>query len=93
MEYLCNGCGCEQDNCNEFCSCRCYYSTLARPLLVYVSTEALKKQEVTDFMTFFIENSMEIAEDAMFIQLNKEGLLNLNEYSKLIYDNEVGVMK
>jgi phosphate transport system substrate-binding protein len=69
------------------------YSTLARPLLVYVSTEALKKQEVTDFITFFIENSMEIAEDAMFIELNKEGLLNLNEYSKLIYDKQVEVLK
>ena len=69
------------------------YSQLARPLLVYISTEALKKQEVKDFVEFFVENSMEIAEDAMFIKLDSNGLLKLNEYAKLIYDNEVGVLK
>ena len=69
------------------------YSQLARPLLVYISTEAVKKQEVKDFVEFFVENSMEIAEDAMFIKLDRNGLLKLNEYVKLIYDNEVGVLK
>ena len=69
------------------------YSTLARPLLVYISTEAVKKQEVKDFVEFFVENSMEIADDAMFIKLDGNGLLKLNEYAKLIYDNEVGVLK
>ena len=69
------------------------YSTLARPLLVYISTEAVKKQEVKDFVEFFVENSMEIAEDAMFIKLDSNGLLKLNEYAKLIYDKKVGVLK
>ena len=36
---------------------------------------------------------MEIASDAMFIKLDSNGLLKLNEYAKLIYDNEVGVLK
>ena len=53
----------------------------------------MKKQEVKDFVEFFVENSMEIAEDAMFIKLDENGLLKLNEYAKLIYDNEVGVLK
>ena len=29
----------------------------------------------------------------MFIKLDSNGLLKLNEYSKLIYDKEVGVLK
>ena len=53
----------------------------------------VKKQEVKDFVEFFVENSMEIASDAMFIKLDSNGLLKLNEYAKLIYDNEVGVLK
>ena len=65
------------------------YSTLARPLLVYVATEAVteavKKQDVRDFVEFFVANNVEIAEDAMFIKLDRNGLLKLNGNGKEVY--------
>ena len=61
------------------------YSTLARPLLVYVSKDAAKKQEVKDFVEFFVTNNEEIAGDAMFIKLDRNARLKLNgDYKEVL---------
>ncbi|HUF85033.1 MAG TPA: phosphate ABC transporter substrate-binding protein PstS family protein [Acidimicrobiia bacterium] len=48
------------------------YTPLGRPLFIYPSGDALGKQVVLDFITFYIDNADEIAEAASFIPLTQE---------------------
>jgi phosphate transport system substrate-binding protein len=45
------------------------YAPLSRPLFIYPSAEALARPEVEGFVEFYIENSTEIAEQALFVPL------------------------
>lgn len=48
------------------------YNPLGRQLFVYPKGEALERPEVVAFMEFYIENQVEIAEEALFIPLTDE---------------------
>jgi phosphate transport system substrate-binding protein len=48
------------------------YAPLSRPLFVYPSAELLARPEGLAFVTFFIENSTQIAEDALFVPMTSE---------------------
>jgi phosphate transport system substrate-binding protein len=48
------------------------YTPLARPLFIYVKNESLQKPHVQEFVRFYLENSVEIAEDALFVPLTDE---------------------
>ena len=45
------------------------YTPLSRPLFIYPSGAALGRPEVTAFIEFYIDNSTEIAEQALFVPL------------------------
>jgi phosphate transport system substrate-binding protein len=47
------------------------YTPLSRPLFIYPSAKALARPEVEAFVEFYIENSTEIAEQALFVPLTK----------------------
>jgi phosphate transport system substrate-binding protein len=47
------------------------YKPLSRPLFVYPSADALKRAEVDAFLKFYIENSKEIAEQALFVPMTE----------------------
>jgi phosphate transport system substrate-binding protein len=51
------------------------YVPLARPLFVYVKTEALAREEVADFLRYILDNEATIAEQARFVPLNEEQLV------------------
>ncbi len=48
------------------------YAPLSRPLYLYVSTEALARPEVADFVTFYIENCTEIVPPTGYVALPDE---------------------
>jgi phosphate transport system substrate-binding protein len=48
------------------------YAPLSRPLFVYPSADLLARPEGLAFVTFFIENSEQIAEDALFVPMTPE---------------------
>jgi phosphate transport system substrate-binding protein len=50
------------------------YKPLARPLFTYASQEALQRPEVEEFLTFWLDNSQAIAEDARFVPMTDEQL-------------------
>jgi phosphate transport system substrate-binding protein len=43
------------------------YQPLSRPLFIYVKNESLARPEVEGFTRYFLENSIQLAEDALFI--------------------------
>ena len=43
------------------------YAPLSRPLFIYVKNEALARPEVYGFVEYFLTNSIQLAEDALFI--------------------------
>jgi phosphate transport system substrate-binding protein len=43
------------------------YSPLSRPLFIYVKNDSLTKPEVHGFVEYFLTNSIQLAEDALFI--------------------------
>ncbi|MGH3016721.1 MAG: PstS family phosphate ABC transporter substrate-binding protein [Gaiellaceae bacterium] len=43
------------------------YAPLSRPLFIYVKNESLDKQQVEGFVRYFLENSIQLAEEALFI--------------------------
>ncbi len=43
------------------------YTPLSRPLFIYVKNESLAKPEVFGFVEYFLTNSIQLAEDALFI--------------------------
>ncbi|WP_375001457.1 PstS family phosphate ABC transporter substrate-binding protein [Aeromicrobium sp. CTD01-1L150] len=48
------------------------YNPLGRQLYIYPSGDALERDEVLEFLTFYIDNQAEIAEEALFIPLTDE---------------------
>jgi phosphate transport system substrate-binding protein len=48
------------------------YNPLGRQLFIYPSADALQREEVVEFVTFYIENQAEVAEEAKFIALTDE---------------------
>jgi phosphate transport system substrate-binding protein len=48
------------------------YSPLSRPLFIYVKNESLQKPEVRGFVEYFLTNSIQLAEDALFIPVPDE---------------------
>ena len=48
------------------------YQPLGRPLFIYPSAKALEREEVQAFLNFYIENSSDIAEQALFVPLTDE---------------------
>jgi phosphate transport system substrate-binding protein len=45
------------------------YAPLSRPLYIYVSKEALKRAEVKEFVSFYLENAKELVPDAGYVAL------------------------
>jgi phosphate transport system substrate-binding protein len=54
------------------------YTPLGRPLFVYASDASLARPEVLDFMRFYVDNAVEIAETAGFVPLTTEQLAEQN---------------
>jgi phosphate transport system substrate-binding protein len=48
------------------------YAPLSRPLFIYVKNESLQRPEVEGFVRYFLENSIQLAEDALFIPVPDE---------------------
>jgi phosphate transport system substrate-binding protein len=48
------------------------YTPLSRPLFIYVKNESLARPEVHGFVEFFLTNSIQIAEDYLFIPVPEE---------------------
>jgi phosphate transport system substrate-binding protein len=48
------------------------YAPLSRPLFIYVKNEALQRPEVQGFVEYFLTNSIQLAEDALFIPVPDE---------------------
>ena len=48
------------------------YKPLGRPLFIYPSDKALERPEVQAFLDFYIENSDDIAEQALYVPLSDE---------------------
>jgi phosphate transport system substrate-binding protein len=48
------------------------YSPLARPLFIYVKNESLARPEVHAFVEYFLTNSIQLAEDALFIPVPED---------------------
>jgi phosphate transport system substrate-binding protein len=64
------------------------YKPLARPLFIYPSGDALKREEFDAFMTYYLENVNAVAEQVGFIGLTEEQLSeNEQKLEKLIEQN------
>ncbi len=50
------------------------YKPLARPLLTYVKTASLEKEGVRDFLTFWLDNAVEITDAARFVPMTDQQL-------------------
>jgi phosphate transport system substrate-binding protein len=48
------------------------YAPLSRPLFIYVKNDSLQKPEVRGFVEYFLTNSIQLAEDALFIPVPDE---------------------
>ena len=48
------------------------YKPLSRPLLIYPSGQALQQEVVREFVTFYVDNYEQIAEQAQFVPLTAE---------------------
>ncbi len=60
------------------------YKPLARPLYVYVSGKALEREEVKDFVNYYIENIDDVVKEAKFVPLTDEQKTTLKtEFDKL----------
>ena len=46
------------------------YAPLARPLFIYPKAESLQRPEVLAFVEYYVENAVEIAEEARFVPVN-----------------------
>ncbi|MFQ6611319.1 MAG: PstS family phosphate ABC transporter substrate-binding protein, partial [Fidelibacterota bacterium] len=46
------------------------YSPLSRPLYIYVNTKSAKRQEVAEFVNFYLDNAGELAKDVGYIPLS-----------------------
>jgi phosphate transport system substrate-binding protein len=60
------------------------YKPLSRPLFIYVSDKSLEREEVKDFVNFYIENIDEIVKEAKFVPLTEDQKSTLKtEFEKL----------
>jgi phosphate transport system substrate-binding protein len=60
------------------------YKPLARPLFIYVSQKALEREEVKDFVNYYIESIDEVVKEAKFVPLTEEQKKTLkSEFEKL----------
>ena len=50
------------------------YKPLSRPLFTYVKTASLEREGVRDFLTYWLENSEEIADTARFVPMTDDQL-------------------
>jgi phosphate transport system substrate-binding protein len=48
------------------------YTPLSRPLFIYVKNESLMRPEVHGFVEYFLTNSIQLAEDALFIPVPED---------------------
>jgi phosphate transport system substrate-binding protein len=48
------------------------YTPLSRPLFIYVKNESLAKPEVYGFVEYFLNNAIQLAEDALFIPIPED---------------------
>ncbi len=48
------------------------YTPLSRPLFVYVNKDEITRPEVAAFLTYYIDNATQIAQDAQFVPLTDE---------------------
>jgi phosphate transport system substrate-binding protein len=55
------------------------YTPLARPLYVYVKTEALQRSEVEDFVRYMLDNETAIAERAQFVPMNEQQIADARQ--------------
>ncbi len=55
------------------------YKPLGRPLFIYPSAAALKRDEVKEFVDFYVNNSPRISEQALFVPLTAEQLAQSKE--------------
>ncbi|CAN5828212.1 hypothetical protein BH24CHL6_BH24CHL6_00540 [soil metagenome] len=55
------------------------YTPLGRPLFVYASDTSLARPEVLDFMEFYVDNAVEIAELAGFVPMTDEQIAEQHE--------------
>jgi len=55
------------------------YKPLARPLFIYVSDKAIEREEVKDFVNYYVENVDEIVKEAKFVPLTEEQKGTLKE--------------
>lgn len=55
------------------------YTPLGRPLYVYASDTSLARPEALDFMRFYVDNAVEIADTAGFVPLTDEQLAEQRE--------------
>jgi phosphate transport system substrate-binding protein len=60
------------------------YKPLSRPLFIYPSDKALKRKEVDEFVTFYLDNEKKIAEQGKFIDLTPEQLSKAQAKAKKI---------
>jgi phosphate transport system substrate-binding protein len=60
------------------------YKPLSRPLFIYVSDKAVAREEVKDFVDFYIENIDEVVKEAKFVPLTDDQKSTLKtEFDKL----------
>jgi phosphate transport system substrate-binding protein len=60
------------------------YKPLSRPLFIYPSDKALKRKEVDEFVTFYLDNEAKIADQAKFVSLTDEQLTAAQAQAKKI---------
>ena len=53
------------------------YNPLSRPIFIYVSSEAVKKEQVVDFVNFYLDNAGDLVADVGYIPLPAENYANL----------------
>jgi phosphate transport system substrate-binding protein len=63
------------------------YAPLGRGLYVYASDVALERPEATEFMTFYVENSATIAEQAGFVPMTDEQMATSHEQIEALTAN------
>ena len=60
------------------------YKPLSRPLFVYVNKTSFKKEQVADFIRYYVEKIDEIVKEAQYVPLTSEQKTTLNgEYASL----------
>lgn len=48
------------------------YAPLSRPIFIYVNNESLKREEVKEFVTFYLENAKDIVPEVGYVSLPEE---------------------